>query len=82
MTNDEHYIARGQFEQVDVRAVGGAVKVPALCPRLERGRGRTEWAGPELGEHTREVLQDLLEIPQSRVDELAADDLIMIHGGR
>ena len=44
----------GMFEQVDVG--GRPLKVPAICPKLAHEPGATVWPGPELGEHTREVL--------------------------
>ena len=56
------------FEGVTVG--GKPLKVPAICPRLEHGRGRTDWAGPELGEHTREVLEGLLYLPPAHIDAL------------
>ncbi len=70
MFADAQYEARQNFEEVSVG--GRPLKVPSICPRLEHGRGRTEWAGAELGEHTRQVLEGLLGMPPERVDQLVA----------
>jgi crotonobetainyl-CoA:carnitine CoA-transferase CaiB-like acyl-CoA transferase len=74
MATDPQYEARGMLEQVSVG--GRPLRVPALCPVLTHGRGRTEWAGPELGEHTREVLEGLLAMPAERVDALIASGAV------
>ena len=74
MVGDAHFNARGMFEEVMVG--GKPLKLPALCPRLEHGRGATQWAGPELGEHTRGVLEGLLKLSPEQVDKLAASGAI------
>ena len=71
MMNDEHYIARGMFQEVE--ANGRTLHIPAMLPILTETPGSTEWPGPELSEHTEEVLTELLgkdegEIPQLRED--------------
>mgnify|MGYP003732235233 CR=1 FL=1 len=76
MLGDDHYNARENFESVDVG--GRPLKIPSLCPRLQRGRGRSEWAGPELGQHTRQVLEGLLGMPPARVDELVASGAVAL----
>jgi formyl-CoA transferase len=40
--------------------------------RLERHPPRLERAGPQLGEHTREVLEDLLGLRPDEIERLAA----------
>jgi crotonobetainyl-CoA:carnitine CoA-transferase CaiB-like acyl-CoA transferase len=57
MVNDPHFNARGLFEQVEIN--GKPLKIPAILPRLDDTPGATEWAGPELGAHTDEVLKSL-----------------------
>ena len=65
MMGDEHFNARGLFEQVEIN--GKPLKIPAILPRLEKTPGRTDWPGAAVGSHTENVLQDLLA--------LNADDL-------
>ena len=38
---------------------GTSVKMPGVVPKLSGTPGRVDWVGPELGEHTREVLGGL-----------------------
>ena len=38
--------------------------------------GRTEWAGPELGAHTREVLHELLGMPTAQINELVGTGVL------
>ena len=57
MMNDQHFNARGLFEQVEIN--GEPLKIPAILPRLEDTPGATEWPGPELGAHTDEILAAL-----------------------
>ena len=54
---DPHYQARGMFETVDTPS--GALKIPAILPKLELTPGRTDWAGPEVGADTAAVLAQL-----------------------
>jgi len=58
MMTDEHYQARGLFEQVEIN--GKPLKIPAIIPKLQRTPGQTRWSGPELGQHNEEVLGDIL----------------------
>jgi crotonobetainyl-CoA:carnitine CoA-transferase CaiB-like acyl-CoA transferase len=58
MAADPHFNARGLFEQTTTAS--GPLKIPAIAPRLSDTPGRTEWAGPKLGEHTDQVLSELL----------------------
>jgi crotonobetainyl-CoA:carnitine CoA-transferase CaiB-like acyl-CoA transferase len=57
MMNDPHFNDREMFEQVEIN--GETLKIPAILPKLDDTPGATEWAGPELGAHTDEVLKSL-----------------------
>jgi len=52
---DPQYAARGMIEQFAL-ASGQSVKLPGIVPKLSVTPGATEWLGPALGAHTREVL--------------------------
>ena len=58
MLQDPQFLARQMFEQHLFRD-GTPVKLPAVTPKLSETPGGTRWIGPELGEHTDEVLADL-----------------------
>lgn len=82
----EQVVARGAVEDVWVGSGGGDgeggvgerrygkkgwnVQMPRVFPLLEGCDARTRWAGPELGEHTVEVLNELLGVEEKELGEL------------
>jgi formyl-CoA transferase len=59
---DPHFAARGMHERHPVRIGGDApreVLFPGTVPKLAEEPGGTRWLGPDLGEHTDEVLAEL-----------------------
>lgn len=56
--NDPHYQARGMLES-HVLPDGQWVEFPGIIPKLSATPGKTQWLGPELGEHTQEVLASI-----------------------
>ncbi|MBA1272695.1 CaiB/BaiF CoA transferase family protein [Stutzerimonas azotifigens] len=57
IVSDPHYLARQMIEQVQTSA--GPLKVPGVLPKLSRTPGRLGTGGPQLGEHTDDVLAGL-----------------------
>jgi len=74
MVNDPHFKARGLFEEVE--AGGEPLILPAIVPKLSKTPGRTEWAGPTIGEHTREVLGEVLGLSDDELDALTTEGVI------
>jgi crotonobetainyl-CoA:carnitine CoA-transferase CaiB-like acyl-CoA transferase len=78
ISKDPHYLARGMHERHTVR-LGDGEEVestfPGIVPRLERQPGRTRWLGPEVGEHTDEVLAEL-GLDVARVSALRAAGVV------
>lgn len=74
MVSDPHFQARGLFETVE--AGGGPLKLPAIIPKLSGTPGRTEWAGPAVGEHTREVLGRDLGLSDDEIRALSEKGVI------
>src|SRR5690606_21588021 len=58
MMTDPQFLARAMFEQHAFKD-GTPVKMPAITPKLSATPGRTNWLGPELGEHNEEILRAL-----------------------
>ena len=54
---DPHYLARQMIELTETFA--GPLKVPAVLPKLSRTPGRIGQGGPQLGEHTDDILAGL-----------------------
>ena len=74
MMHDPHFRARGLFEQVEVN--GKRLQIPALAPRLSETPGRTDWPGPETGEHNQEILGGRLGLASAELDALRARGVI------
>lgn len=58
MLQDPQFLARQMFEQ-HLFNDGTPIKLPAVTPKLSETPGGTRWIGPELGEHTDQVLVTL-----------------------
>ncbi|HYC49437.1 MAG TPA: CaiB/BaiF CoA-transferase family protein [Burkholderiales bacterium] len=58
MVNDAHYAARKVIEQWHLPD-GKPMKIPGIVPKLSDTPGKTRWLGPQLGEHTAEILTGL-----------------------
>ena len=74
MVNDPHFQARGLFEEVEVG--GRPLKLPAIVPKLSATPGRTDWPGPALGAHNREVLEGVLGLSADEIEALAGEGVI------
>jgi formyl-CoA transferase len=62
IAKDPHYAARGMLERHRVNIAAGReqeVVFPGIVPKFAREPGRIRWLGPELGEHTDEVLAEV-----------------------
>ena len=62
--------AEPQFLQrqmiLEVESVAGPILMPCVVPRLSETPGSIRWAGPPVGQHTREVAEQLgLELTQN-----------------
>lgn len=74
--SDEHLRARGAFVGVD-HPVVGAEFVYGLPWKLSRTPGRVTTAAPLLGQHTREVLSELLALPSDEIDALVNEGVLV-----
>ena len=68
MMINEHFIARGLFEEVSVN--GKHLKIPAMVPKLSKTPGRTDWPGPEVGAFNQVVYDDLLGMSAEEIATL------------
>lgn len=60
IAEDQHYLARGmiQTHQVMVEDSLEDIRFPGVVPKIPGREGSVRWVGPELGEHTEEVLKE------------------------
>ncbi len=72
MAEDPHFQARDMLLDMPVDVEGEPEKVlfPGVVPKLGQQPGRVRWLGPELGEHTADVLADLLELSNAEIAAL------------
>ena len=74
MFADPHYRARRLFESVEV--AGRRLVLPAMLPRLSDSPGGTDWAGPELGAHNREVFCGELGLSVAELEALEGRGIV------
>ena len=74
MMRDSHFKARGLFEQVEVN--GKPLKIPAIVPRLAETPGGTDWPGPEVGAHNKEVLGGILGLSDDDIEDLRSRGIV------
>ena len=74
MMSDPHFQARGMFEEVE--AGGQPLKIPAILPKLSCTPGTTEWAGPPVGAHNREVLGSMLGLSDAEIQALQEQGVV------
>jgi formyl-CoA transferase len=58
IVEDEHYAARDMLRTVTLND-GSTLKVPGVVPKLSATPGRFDGGGPDLGQHTQQVLAGL-----------------------
>lgn len=75
MLNDPHFQARESIVAVPDRH-GQPLPMQNVFPRLSDTPGRVREVGPELGEHTEQVLTGWLGLPPEALDAMRADSVI------
>ncbi|MGC5331143.1 CaiB/BaiF CoA transferase family protein [Micromonospora sp. DT62] len=75
MLRDEHFAAREAIVRL-AHPEFGEFPMQNVVPRLSMTPGKVKWVGPQLGEHTDEVLTDIVGLATSEVDELRASGVI------
>ncbi|MDB6001903.1 MAG: coA-transferase family protein [Rhizobacter sp.] len=63
IAKDLHYQAREMIQHFTLPD-GQPIALPGIVPKLSATPGRTRWLGPELGEHTEEVLARIGVTPE------------------
>ncbi|MBK6973681.1 MAG: CoA transferase [Sterolibacteriaceae bacterium] len=73
---DRQFHARRNMVAIDDVQTGDTIMVPNVVPRLSRTPGRIKHLGPRLGEHTEEILRDMLGISDDEIGELRNQHVI------
>ena len=75
MIRNEHYAARGNIARpVDQRA--NRLAIPNVVPRLSKTPGTIKWLGPALGQHNKEVYEELLGLTEEELEILRRKNVI------
>ncbi|TFJ92206.1 CaiB/BaiF CoA transferase family protein [Lentibacillus salicampi] len=69
IVHDPHYMSREMINEFKLNE-DEALKVPGVVPKMSDTPGKTNWLGPDLGEHTDEVMKELLDYDDEKVHEL------------
>ncbi len=72
IAEDEHYLARDmiQTHEVVIEDEPEMIRFPGVVPKIPGHEGRVQWVGPELGEHTEQVLQDLAGLSSDQIADI------------
>jgi len=75
MLDDPQFAARDAVVTVE-HDVFGRIRMQNAFPKLSATPGRVRWPGPELGQHTAEVLAERAGVTAQKLDELKAAGVI------
>lgn len=75
IAQDPHFLARNMIQEAQIPGVG-MLKIPGIIPQLSETPGETEWIGPVLGAHNKEIYSSLLGIDEKQLQEWEQSGLI------
>lgn len=75
MLTDPHFEAREAIVEVE-HPKWENLKMQNAFPKFSKTPGEIRWAGPEFGEHTDEVYQDLLNLDANELESLRSKNII------
>jgi crotonobetainyl-CoA:carnitine CoA-transferase CaiB-like acyl-CoA transferase len=75
MFHDPHFIARQMITDLEIEGLG-KLKIPGIVPKLSETPGKINWAGPKLGEHTKEILKEKLGLSDEHINKLTESGII------
>jgi succinyl-CoA:(S)-malate CoA-transferase subunit B len=67
---DRQFHARRNLVAIDDADLGETIVVPGVIPRLSETPGKIRHLGPKLGQHTEEILENLLGMSQEEISGL------------
>ncbi|OLO27861.1 formyl-CoA transferase [Alkalihalophilus pseudofirmus] len=72
---DDHFKERENIVEVNHPRLG-KVKMPGIVPKFSETPGSIRQIAPDLGEHTEDILKDLLEMDDEQVQQLRKNNVI------
>ncbi|WBL19453.1 CaiB/BaiF CoA transferase family protein [Citricoccus sp. NR2] len=78
LAEDEHYLARNMIEVHDVVVEDQPepIRFPGVVPKIPGHQGEVRWVGPDLGEHTAEVLEGLEGFSTEQLAEMTGRSVV------
>jgi formyl-CoA transferase len=78
IANDEHFAARGMLQTLKVPVDGEPeeIRFPGVVPQFDGSATQIRWAGPELGEHTDDVLTRIAGLSHEQIGDYRARGVI------
>lgn len=73
--SDPQYLARGMVRDVYDRHFGTVLQA-GMVPHIPESPGAVRWAGPDIGEHTEEVLTELLGLDPQEIEALKGERVL------
>jgi formyl-CoA transferase len=75
IARDPQFAARGMFESFTLED-GRPLRIPKVVPELSATPSRTNWLGPALGAHNREIYCERLGLSPEELEALRADGIV------
>ncbi|MFG6149361.1 CaiB/BaiF CoA transferase family protein [Halobacillus sp. B23F22_1] len=75
IVKDPHYLSREMIQNFKLNDEED-LKIPGVVPKMSETPGGTKWLGPELGQHTEEVMKNLLTFDEEKVQQLKDKGII------
>ena len=75
MLADPFYRERGSVIEIEDAELG-TMSMPGVIPKLHEQPGTVRWAGPKLGQHTDEVLNEVLGYDEAEIDEFRRQGVV------
>jgi crotonobetainyl-CoA:carnitine CoA-transferase CaiB-like acyl-CoA transferase len=76
MATDPQYLFRGMVRHIDDPAFGRVLHT-GIVPHIPESPGTVRWAGPEVGQHTDEILTELCGCNRAEIARLRAEGTIV-----
>lgn len=72
---NHQYRSRNNIEDFSDKKLG-SVKIPNGMPKLSITPPATRWLGPDLGQHTNEILEDILGLTENEIESLRNKNIL------